>query len=141
MPPKTSALPDTTPAPRAVRRTIAITAWGLAANLLAPAAMIYFLVQGQNFRQYGQLVLVGETAVVVLSVAGILGLYFQHRRLKRALSEHDGRLCTECEYVLPPSPSQTGRCPECGSEYDLERGREKWRRSGWRAARTPDDAG
>lgn len=48
------------------------------------------------------------------------------RRLRRRAIEHQGGVCWSCGYVLGGLP-QRGVCPECGSSFDRDDLRRRWR--------------
>jgi hypothetical protein len=47
--------------------------------------------------------------------------------LRKAIREHDYRLCPSCRYSLVGLPS-SGKCPECGVSYDIAQVQSEWRR-------------
>jgi len=125
--------PEDTAPPRAVRRWETFAAWAVGVNLLVLLCLIFlsFWVPGATPQLLVRLLPVpGLSLALTAAIFAVLCLH--HRRLKVVLRENDGRVCTECEYPLPCSPPSTGKCTECGYNYDLDRIARAWLRAGWR---------
>jgi len=125
--------PEDTAPPRAVRRWETFAAWAVGVNLLVLLCLIFlsFWVPGATPQLLVRLLPVPGLSLA-LTAAFFAVLCLKHRRLKVVLRAHDGRVCIQCEYPLPPPPPSTGTCPECGVNYDLDRIARAWRRAGWR---------
>ncbi len=74
----------------------------------------------------------------VLVVAGIGVFAVSHGallwyaiRLRRRLMRARGHICTQCGYELAGLAEQ-GRCPECGTEYHLDRVAAAWATWGYK---------
>lgn len=67
---------------------------------------------------------VGATAIVLLTLSPFLLFALRHWRIVAVRRRHY-RVCVQCEYSLENLP-QIGRCPECGTEYNLARAGEAW---------------
>jgi len=64
----------------------------------------------------------GVAAIVALT-AGWVGL--RRVRVEQRVVRLKFRLCTECGYSLHDA-AQEGRCPECGSPYELDKTIRSW---------------
>jgi hypothetical protein len=66
--------------------------------------------------------------LIVLLVATLISQLLLFRRmvaLRRGLRAGDGRFCLGCGYHLDDL-GDSGRCPECGTEFDITKVRRKW---------------
>lgn len=121
-----------TPWPRVIRRIVTFTWLAMAADILLLLYNIFIFDDSSHSRALFIGFLISSAAVfplIPMSVA--LTVWFRMRRLRRAITKSDGRLCPECGYTLAPEP-RTGCCTECGHDYDLQQLVQIWRRAGWR---------
>jgi len=67
--------------------------------------------------------------VAFVPIAGVLFMIgaptYVQLQLKNLVSEHEGRVCEECCYVLDGLPS-VHQCPECGAPYDVRALQKSW---------------
>jgi hypothetical protein len=54
---------------------------------------------------------------------------YKTRAVRRAFAASGGRLCVRCGHDLS-GLADTGRCPECGHDYDIELDRRAWKDAG-----------
>ena len=68
----------------------------------------------------------------ILAIIGLVTFWFRRRErhLKKDALQADYALCLHCEYDLTGLNKQQYKCPECGTDYDLEYVRACW--SNWR---------
>ena len=65
-------------------------------------------------------------ALAVVVVASYPFMRYRFRRRARVLAACDWRQCRWCRFDLR-GLADTGRCPECGEEYDIEEVRKWWK--------------
>lgn len=69
------------------------------------------------------------TVALAAQLAVLAFLLPRLRRIRRAFKESGGRLCVQCGHSLA-GLADTGVCPECGAQFDIERDRETWAAAG-----------
>lgn len=62
--------------------------------------------------------------------SAILFNMYEDRKLKKRVLAAEGRVCTNCGYVLVGLQTE-GICPECGVRYVIEACQTSWKNSGF----------
>jgi hypothetical protein len=65
--------------------------------------------------------------VFYVSFAGMFFVFFLSRRYRKTVIARGFDVCCRCGFHLKGLPPQH-RCPECGTEYDIERVHRIWRK-------------
>ena len=68
------------------------------------------------------------SAVLIACCLYLCWCRWRYVRVDRYVAQHRFRCCTECGYSLHDAPKE-GRCPECGSAYEIDaviRSWQKW---------------
>jgi hypothetical protein len=85
----------------------------LAAPLVIPLA----IVGNHFFNEEGMFT--GAFIGAVGFVVWVMRPHFVRKKVEKIIEKHDNQLCLWCQHPLSGLPTR-GRCPECGSGYELE---------------------
>lgn len=111
-----------------VRRSTAI--WLGFVALFMLLAVVWLVLRGPLGLPHGGFFRVLPLTLILVPWIVLLPLWhWRMRRFRRALFLSRFRLCTHCAYDLSRL-APTGRCPECGREYDAQRDVKIWEQTG-----------
>lgn len=107
--------------------------WRTSRRWLAIAIVCFVLALGLAVWRYSRapkLLAWQRYTILVLGLMPTLVCYPIYAKLERRVrgnwQQSGGRLCMHCGYMLIGLPPR-GRCPECGSSYDLDADLKHWR--------------
>ena len=112
--------------PRGAVRFMLLLLAPMVLHIVATAAMgVYTASTGRNIPLPFTLSVYSMVVLVALVCAAIAFRWMLG--LRRRVKAHEGRLCLDCTYPLPPDVER-GVCPECGRAYELNATLAAWRK-------------
>lgn len=90
-------------------------------NGLLPGGVLRPSTQVSGLRRY-----IG-VLVLLVGIAGVCYAFWHVGRIRRRVETYEFTLCLDCGYPLIGLATE-GRCPECGTSYEVGKVRESWTR-------------